>query len=55
MNSVCDAHANKRVKDFEEQGYKARLFGFDRNQGNARRGDITILGSFTNKKNTTKE
>lgn len=48
MNSVCDAHANKRVKDFEEQGYKVRLFGFDRNLGNARRADIAILGSFSN-------
>lgn len=48
MNSITDAHSNKRIKEFEEQGYNVKLFGFDRNIGAPRRNDITILGSFTN-------
>lgn len=48
MNAISDAHSNKRIKDFEEQGFKVKVFGFDRNLGAQRRDDITILGSFTN-------
>lgn len=48
MNSISDAHSNKRIKDFEEQGFKVKVFGFDRNLGTQHRDDITILGSFTN-------
>lgn len=48
MNSITDAHSNKRIKEFEEQGYKVKIFGFDRQIGTPGRNDITILGSFTN-------
>lgn len=48
MNSISDAHSNKRIKDFEGKGFKVKVFGFDRNIGVHRRDDITILGKFTN-------
>lgn len=48
MNSINDAHSNKRIKDFEDKGFKVKVFGFDRNIGVHRRDDITILGKFTN-------
>lgn len=48
MNSVSDAHSCKRIKDFEEQGFKVKAFGFDRNIGTPKIDGITILGTFSN-------
>lgn len=48
MNSISDAHSNKRIKDFEDKGFKVKVFGFDRSIGAQRREYITILGNFTN-------
>ena len=30
MNSISDAHSNKRIKDFENQGFNINIFGFNR-------------------------
>lgn len=48
MNSISDAHSNKRIKDFEEQGFNARIFGFERNVSSQYRSNISILGNFAN-------
>ena len=48
MNSISDAHSNKRIKDFENQGFNINIFGFNRGIGSPRRDDISIVGNFTN-------
>ena len=47
MNSVNDAHANKRASDFKRQGHEVRMFGFLR-QEQSRYADTEVIGQFTN-------
>lgn len=48
MNSISDAHSNKRIKDFENQGFDVNIFGFNRGIASPERNDISIVGNFTN-------
>ena len=48
MNSISDAHSNKRIKDFENQGFNINIFGFNRGIVSPERNDISIVGNFTN-------
>ena len=48
MNSISDAHSNKRIKDIEDQGFNIKIFGFNRGIGSPRRDDISIVGNFNN-------
>lgn len=48
MNSISDAHSNKRIKEFENQGFDVNIFGFNRGIASPERNDISIVGNFTN-------
>ena len=47
MNSVNDAHPNKRAADFRKQGHEVRQFGFLR-QAESKYPDTEVIGQFTN-------
>lgn len=48
MNSISDAHINKRISEFMQKGYDVRLYGFDRNNKNTYKQGIAVIGSFSN-------
>lgn len=55
MNSISDAHSNKRIKDVENQGFKINIFGFNRGIVSPKRNDISTLATLPIQPNITKE
>lgn len=47
MNSLNDAHANKRAADFKKQGHEVRMFGFLRHQHIKFDNGAEVIGQFT--------
>lgn len=48
MNSISDPHLNQRIARFKEDGHEVRLYGFDRCIETKSRGDVLVIGTFTN-------
>lgn len=48
MNSINDAHANKRASDFKKQGHEVKLYGFLRHENMKYDNSAEVIGRFTN-------
>ena len=48
MNSINDAHANKRASDFKKQGHEVRQYGFLRHENIKYDNQAEVIGHFTN-------
>lgn len=48
MNSINDAHANKRASDLKKQGHEVRLYGFLRHENVKYDNQAETIGRFTN-------
>lgn len=48
MNSISDAHANKRIKEFIHNGHEVKIFGFERDNNAKYNNDVIVIGRFSN-------
>lgn len=48
MNSVSDAHANKRINEFIRSGHDVKIFGFERDKNVRYHNNSIVIGCFSN-------
>ena len=48
MNSISDAHANKRINEFVSKGHNVKVFGFERDKNVKYNNNAITIGRFSN-------
>lgn len=54
MNSISDAHANKRINEFVSKGHDVKVFGFERDKNVRFNNEAIVIGRFSNTLNYRK-